>query len=112
MLRCPMPYELKRSSGKYLFNLKGEQHEVLLTSGLFPKREDALAAIDTVRKLGADLKSYEMRRGATGNPFFVLKARANEVLAKSELFESESAAFRAMQVMTKHCSSVDLRDWS
>jgi uncharacterized protein YegP (UPF0339 family) len=107
-----MPYELKRSAGKFLFNLKGEQHEVLLTSGFFPKREDALAAIETVRKLGADSKSYEMRRAATGSPFFVLKARANEVLVKSEVYESESAAFRAMQVMTKQCSTVDLRDWS
>ncbi len=107
-----MPYELKRSAGKYLFNLKGERHEVLLTSGFFPKREDALAAIEAVRKLGADEKAYEMRRGAEGCPFFVLKARPNEVLVKSELFESESAAFRAMQTLTKHCPTVDLRDWS
>jgi len=107
-----MPYELKRSAGKYLFNLKGERHEVLLTSGFYPKKEEALAAIETVRKLGADVKSYELRRAATGSPFFVLKARANEVLVKSELFESESAAFRAMQTLTKQCATVDLRDWS
>ncbi len=107
-----MPYELKRSAGKFLFNLKGERHEVLLTSGFFPKKEEALAAIETVRRLGVDAKSYELRRAATGSAFFVLKARANEVLVKSELFESESAAFRAMHVMTKQCPTVDVRDWS
>ncbi len=107
-----MPYELKRSAGKYLFNLKGERHEVLLTSGFFPKKADALAAIEAVRKLGADTKSYELRRASTGSPFLVLKARANEVLVKSELFQSESEAFRAMQTMAKQCLTVDVRDWS
>ena len=108
-----MPYELKRSAGKYLFNLKGEQHEVLLTSGYFPKKTEALAAIETVRRLGADSKSFELRQAATGSRFFVLKAKsADEVLVRSELFESEGAAWRAMQVACKHCPTVDVRDWS
>ena len=107
-----MPYELKRSAGKFLFNLKGEQHEVLLTSGYFPKKTEALAAIETVRKLGADSKSFELCRAATGSRFFVLKAGANEVLVRSELFESEGAAWKAIQTACKHCTTVDIRDWS
>lgn len=107
-----MPYELKRSAGKYLFNLKGEQHEVLLVSGAYPKKAEALAAIEAVRRLGADEKSFELRRAATGDAFFVLKARKDDVLVRSELFESEGAAWRAMQVARKHCPTVDVRDWS
>jgi uncharacterized protein YegP (UPF0339 family) len=107
-----MPYELKRSAGKYLFSLKGEAHEVLLTSGFYPKKGEALAAIEAARRLGADTKAFELRRGAAGNRFFVLKAGANEVLAQSNLFETESAAWHAMHAASKHCATVDLRDWS
>ena len=107
-----MPYELKRSAGKYLFNLKGEQHEVLLTSGYFPKKAEALAAIEVVRKLAMDAKAFELCRAATGSRFFVLKAGEKDVLARSELFDSEGAAWRAMQAASKHCMTVDIRDWS
>ena len=108
-----MPYELKRSAGKYLFNLKDEQHGVLLTSGYFPKKTEALAAIEAVRRIGADSRSFELQRAATGSRFFVLKApQAQEILARSGLFESEGAAWRAMQAVCKHCPTVDVRDWS
>lgn len=107
-----MPYELKRSDGKYLFNLKGERHEVLLVSGPFPKKTEALAAIEAVRKFGASESGFELRRAATGSPFYVLKTGGDKVLGRSELFESESAAWRAMQAARKHCLTVDVRDWS
>lgn len=107
-----MPYELKRSDGKYLFNLKGEQHEVLLTSPAFPRKAEALAAIEAARKVGATEKGFELRRAATGSPFFVLKADRDQVICRSELFDSENAAWRAMQAARKHCPTVDVRDWS
>ncbi|HVJ81138.1 MAG TPA: YegP family protein [Planctomycetia bacterium] len=107
-----MPYELKRSAGKYLFNLKGEQHEVLLMSAPFPKKAEALAAIETVRKIGASEAGFELRRAATGSPFYVLKTGRDEVLCRSELFENETAAWKAMQSARKHCPTVDVRDWS
>jgi hypothetical protein len=108
-----MPYELKRSvDGKYVFNLKGEQHEVLLTSHPFPKKTEALAAIETMRRSGASESSFELKRAVTGNPFFVLKSERDEVLGRSEFFGSESAAWRAMQAARKQCPTVDVRDWS
>jgi uncharacterized protein YegP (UPF0339 family) len=108
-----MPYELKRSAdGKYIVNLKGEQHEVLLTSSPFPRKAEALAAIEAVRKHGATERGFELKRAVTGSPFFVVKAERDVVLGRSELFASESAAWKAMQAARKHCGTVDVRDWS
>lgn len=108
-----MPYELKRANdGKFIVNLKGEQHEVLLTSGPFPKKAAALAAIDAACTHGADEKGFELKRAVTGNRFFVLKTGRDEVLGRSELFASEGAAWRAMQSARKHCATIDVRDWS
>jgi|GEM_PF-3172999 Uncharacterized conserved protein len=108
-----MPYELKRSmNGKYLFSLKGERHEVLFTSGLFPKKADALATIEAVRRHGGGEKGIELRRAATGSAFFVVKTERDQVVGRSELFESETEAWRAMQATRKHCPTVDVRDWS
>lgn len=107
-----MPYELKRREGKFFFDLKSDEHETLLTSAPFPKRTEALAAIETARKLGGREKAFELKRAATGSPFFVLKSERDQVLCRSELFSSESAAWKAMQAARKHCPTVDVRDWS
>ncbi len=108
-----MPYELKRSvDGKYIVNLKGEQHELLLISGPFPKKAAALAAIEAARVHGAREQGFELKRAVTGSPFFVLKAGRDEVLGRSEFFPSENAAWKAMQAARKHCATIEVRDWS
>lgn len=107
-----MPYELKRSEGKFIFNLKGEQQETILTSSPFPKKAEALAAIEAAQKLGTNERAFELKRAITGTPFFVLKAEGDQVLCRSEFFGSEGAAWRAMQAARKLCPSIDVRDWS
>jgi uncharacterized protein YegP (UPF0339 family) len=108
-----MPYELKRANdGKYIVNLKGDQHEVLLTSGPFPKKAAAMAAIEAARVHGASAQGFELKRAVTGSPFYVLKAGRDEVVGRSEFFASEGAAWRAMESARKHCVTIDVRDWS
>lgn len=108
-----MPYELKRATnGMFIVSLKGEQHEVLFTSGPFSKKSSALEVIEAARLHGANERGFELKRAVSGNPFFVLKATQDRVLGRSALFESEGAAWRAMQAARKHCGTIAVLDWS
>jgi uncharacterized protein YegP (UPF0339 family) len=106
-----MSFELKRSAGKFVFNLKGEAQETLLTSQPFPKKMDALAAIEAAKKRSSDQRAFELRRSVTGNPFFVLKSDRDEELGRSGLFGSEGAAWRAMEAARKATPKAEVRDW-
>jgi uncharacterized protein YegP (UPF0339 family) len=107
-----MPYELKRADGKFVFNLKAESLEVVLTSNAYKQHHEALAAIEAARTHGASESGFELKRSVTGGVFFVLKSPKEEVLGRSAWYADEHAAWRAMQTARRLCPAADVRDWS
>lgn len=85
-------FELKNaSSGKFMFNLKAGNNQVILTSELYPTKAAAQIGIASV-KTNAPLDSrYEKKTSTKGEPYFVLKAGNGEVIGKSEMYSSLSA---------------------
>lgn len=48
-----MPYEIKKTAnGKFMFNLKAANYEVILTSEVYEQKASALAGIESVRANG------------------------------------------------------------
>lgn len=84
-------FHLKPSGTQYMFNLKGGNNEVVLTSERYTTKQNAQNGIASV-KANAPLDGrYERRTASSGLPYFVLKAANGEILGTSETYSSTAA---------------------
>ena len=81
----------KGASGKFRFNLKSGNHEIILTSETYEAKSSALNGIESVRKNAPDDTAYDRRTARDNSPYFVLKARNGEIIGTSEMYSSTSA---------------------
>lgn len=106
-----MPYEIKKTqNGKFMFNLRAGNNQVILTSEVYEQKASALAGIESVRKNGPDDANYEMKTSSSSQPYFVLKAANQQVIGKSEMYSSEAAAKKGIASVKKNCVSTKIKD--
>jgi len=84
-------YDLKRSGTQFMFNLRGDNHETVLTSERYTSKQGAEGGIASVR-LNSPLDArYTRLTSSNGLPYFTLKAANGEVIGTSETYSSTSA---------------------
>jgi len=79
------------SNGKFFFNLKASNGQIILSSEMYDTKSGAEGGIASVKKNAADDSAYERRTSAKGDPYFVLKAGNGEVIGRSETYKSTAA---------------------
>ena len=85
-------FELKTSAnGKFHFNLKAGNGQIILSSELYESRSAAENGIESVKKNAGDDARYERRTSAKGDPYFVLKASNGQEIGRSEMYNSPAA---------------------
>lgn len=85
-------FEIKTSAnGKFHFNLKAGNGQIILSSEMYETRAAAENGIESVKKNGGDEARYERKTSAKGDPYFVLKASNGQEIGRSEMYSSESA---------------------
>ena len=88
-----MSYQISPTSNdKFMFNLKAENNQVILTSQVYEQKQSALTGIESVQQNGPDAGNFEHKVSTAGEPYFVLKAQNGEVIGKSQMYSSEAAA--------------------
>jgi len=75
-------------SGKYRFNLRAGNSQVILTSETYEAKAGAENGIDSVRTNSQDDARYTRKTAKDGSRFFVLKATNGETIGKSEMYTS------------------------
>ena len=85
-------FQLKKASnGQFFFTLHADNGEKILTSETYKAKPGALNGIESVKKNAPDDARYERKVSKGGKPYFVVKARNNEVIGTSEEYSGESA---------------------
>jgi uncharacterized protein YegP (UPF0339 family) len=84
-------YHLKPSGIQHMFNLKGGNAEVVLTSERYTTRQGAQEGIASAKVNSAHDERYERRADSAGSPYFVLKGRNGEIIGTSEAYSSTTA---------------------
>jgi uncharacterized protein YegP (UPF0339 family) len=85
-------FQLKKASnGQFFFTLHADNGETILTSEMYKAKPGALNGIDSVKMNAPDEARFERKVSKGGKPYFVLKARNNEVIGTSEEYSGESA---------------------
>ena len=102
-------FEIKKgSSGKYRFNLKAGNGQVILSSESYETKQGAENGIESVRKNASDDNRYERKTAKNAEAFFVLKASNGEPLGRSETYSSESAMENGIESVKKNAADADI----
>ena len=85
-------FEIKKAkNGKYYFNLKAGNGEIILSSQMYADKGGCENGIESVKNNGVIEEQFEMLEDKNGNPYFVLKAKNSQVIGKSESYSSKSS---------------------
>ena len=101
----------KGRDGKFYFNLKAGNGEVILTSQGYADKRGCENGIESVRKNGVDKARFETKDSSYGKSYFVLKAGNGEVVATGQAYTSMAGAkagVAAVQRAAEGASVVEL----
>ena len=96
--------------GKYRFNLKAGNHEVILTSQGYKSTSGRDNGIASVQKNSQIDERYEDKTSTKGDPYFVLKAGNGEVIGNSEMYGSTQARDKGKASVKKNGSSTEIKE--
>jgi uncharacterized protein YegP (UPF0339 family) len=90
-------FEIKKAAdGRFVFNLKAANDQVILTSQPYETKEGAATGIVSVRHNASVDTQYEVRTGTNGRPYFVLHAANRLVIGRSQMYSSREAMYKGM----------------
>lgn len=85
-------FELHESTDeKFVFNLKADNNEIILTSQIYKTKQHALDGIESVRKNSSKDAQYTRKHSTAKQPFFVLNSTNGETIGSSQMYASSSA---------------------
>ncbi|CAM3013185.1 YegP family protein [Rariglobus hedericola] len=88
-----MSYQISpTTNSKFMFNLKAENNQVILTSQVYEQKQSALDGIASVQANGPFSKNFEHLTSTASEPYFVLKAQNGEIIGKSQMYSSQASA--------------------
>jgi uncharacterized protein len=107
----PAKFEIKAGrTGKFRFNLKASNGQVILTSEAYEKRAAAVRGIESVRKNSQNDSRFERKTAKDGSPYFVLKAANGEPIGKSEMYKSKSSMENGVASVAKNAPGAPVVD--
>lgn len=107
----PGKFEIKAGkNGKYRFNLKSSNGQVILSSESYDSRSGAEGGIESVRRNASNDARYERKTAKDGSAFFVLKASNGETIGKSEMYSSTRSMENGIASVGKNAADAAVAD--
>jgi uncharacterized protein YegP (UPF0339 family) len=106
-------FEIQKSSdGKYVFNLKAANDQVILTSQTYESKESAEAGIASVRTNASIDANYEEKTSNSGHPYFVLHAANHQVIGRSQMYSSREAMHKGIASVKHNAQAAQVADFT
>lgn len=104
-------FEMKTAKGgKFSFNLKSGNGQVVLTSGTYDTKKNAEKGIASVKKNAASDKRFERKEAKNGELYFVLTASNGEVIGKSEMYKRKTGLENGIASVKKNAPDANVAD--
>jgi uncharacterized protein YegP (UPF0339 family) len=104
-------FEIKKGkTGKFRFNLKASNGQIVLTSEAYDTRAAAVKGITSVKKNSGNDKRFERKTGKDGSFYFVLKASNGEPIGKSEMYKTKRSAESGVASVAKNAPDAPVAD--
>ncbi len=83
-------FEIKKTeAGKFIFNLKAGNGQVILTSQQYESMDGVTNGIESVRTNSQIDENFDRKVASDGSPFFSLVAGNGQIIGKSEMYGAE-----------------------
>lgn len=106
-------FEIKEAAdGKFVFNLRSANDQVILTSQTYESKESAKSGIASVKHNAPLAGRYEERSGTDGRPYFVLIAGNRQVIGRSQMYSSREAMRKGIASVKKNAPVAETVDLS
>ncbi len=102
----------KCKDGKYYFNLKAGNGEVVLTSQGYKTKADCMNGTESVKKNAQREAGFDVKKSNDGKDFFVLTAANGQTIGKSQMYKSESGCRNGMKSVASGAADVTVTDES
>lgn len=103
--------ELKASpKGKFFFNLKAGNGEIILTSQMYATKPDALAGIASLKANAPHESQFERKVAKDESPYFVLKAANGETIGRSETYSSSTSMENGIKSVMRNAEIAETKD--
>ena len=104
-------FEIKTdNSGKFRFNLKAGNGQVILSSQGYSSKSACENGIDSVSKNSKNDSMFERKTASSGSPYFNLKASNGQVIGSSEMYSSTSAMENGIASVKKNAPDAGVND--
>jgi len=100
------------SDGRFVFNLKSENGEKILTSQSYEAKASAHKGIESVRSNASDDDRFDRMTSKDDKPYFVLKAVNGEIIGTSEQYSSPAAMENGVQSVRANAKTAVVDDSS
>src|SRR5690606_5269548 len=97
-------FEVKQGEGgKYYFNLKADNGQVILSSQGYASKNGCLKGVESVRNNGS-AASFEKKTAANGKFYFNLKASNAQVIGKSQQYADEKSRDKGIDSVIRNAA--------
>ena len=104
-------FEIKTDkSGKFRFNLKAGNGQVILSSEAYNSKSACENGIESVKKNAPDDGKYDRKTAKDGSPYFNLKASNGQVIGASEMYSSKEAMENGIASVKKNAPNATVED--
>ncbi len=104
-------FEIKKDkAGKFRFNLKAANGQVILSSEAYESKSACENGIESVRKNSGDNARYERKEAKNGSPYFNLKASNGQVIGTSEMYSQTSGMENGISSVKKNAPGASVED--
>lgn len=104
-------FEIKAGkNGKFRFNLKASNGQIILSSESYDSRKGAESGIASVKKNAGNDGRFERKTAKDGSFFFVLKAANGEPIGKSEMYKTKRSMENGIASVGKNAPEAPVID--
>jgi len=97
-------------TGKFRFNLKATNGQIILTSEAYDSRKGAEGGIASVKKNAGTDARFERKTAKDGSAYFVLKASNGEPIGKSEMYKTKASMESGITSVAKNAPDATIVD--
>ena len=97
-------------SGKFRFNLKASNGQVILSSQGYTTKAACSNGIESVKTNSQDDSKFERLVAKDGSPYFNLKSSNGQVIGNSEMYASEAAMENGIASVKKNAPDAPVED--
>ena len=98
------------SGNQYRFRLKAGNGEIILASEAYKAKSGCTNGIASVKENAPNDDRYERKETSNGRPMFNLRAKNNQVIGTSEIYETVAAREKGIESVKANAPNAGVKD--